>query len=110
VVAGPVAIVATVRGRWRTTATLLVLAPPAVEWWRRRPALDPVRWSLASIADDIAYGAGVWTGCLRSGTFGPLTPAVRFGRGGGSASSDGSADEDSGVTMSGGESTGRSAD
>jgi mycofactocin system glycosyltransferase len=110
VVAGPVAIVATVRGRWRTAATLLVLAPPAVEWWRRRPTLDPVRWSLASIADDVAYGAGVWTGCLRSGTFGPLTPAVRFGRGEGSASSDGTADEDSGVTMSGGASTGRSAD
>ncbi len=57
-------------------AALLVLAPPVVEWWRRRPDLDPVRWSLASIADDVAYGAGVWAGCVRSRSFGPLCPRV----------------------------------
>ena len=64
------------------TIALLVLAPPAFEWWRKRPGLDPLRWSVASIADDIAYGAGVWAGCLSSQSFGPLLPEVR--RSGGS--------------------------
>ena len=56
-----------------------MLAPPLVEWWRRRPGLDPVRWSLASIADDVAYGAGVWAGCLRARSFGPLVPSSGSG-------------------------------
>jgi mycofactocin glycosyltransferase len=56
----------------------LVLIPPTVEWWRRRPGLDPLRWAAASIADDVAYGVGVWTGCLRSRSFGPLIPSAEF--------------------------------
>ena len=55
-------------------AGLLLLAPPLVEWVRRRPGIDPVRWLLASIADDAAYGAGVWAGCVRSRSVGPLFP------------------------------------
>jgi hypothetical protein len=61
------------------------MVPPAVEWWRRRPDLDLVRWSLASVADDVAYGIGVWAGCIRTGTLAPLLPVVevkRPGRGG----------------------------
>ncbi len=58
---------------------LLVLVPAAVEWWRRRPDLDPIRWTLASIADDVAYGAGVWAGCLRWRSFGPLVPTIAMG-------------------------------
>jgi mycofactocin glycosyltransferase len=64
----------------RRSATLvlaLALAAPTVEWWRRRPPLDPARWALASLADDVAYGAGVWTGCLRSRSARPLLPALR---------------------------------
>jgi mycofactocin system glycosyltransferase len=81
--AGPALILAMVRGRRTAVAAALLLgAPPVVEWWRRRPALGPLRWSLASIADDIAYGAGVWAGCLRSWSFGPLIPVIRLGQGG----------------------------
>ena len=54
---------------------LLVLVPPTVEWWRRRPGLDPIRWSVASIVDDVAYGAGVWAGCLRARSLAPLIPS-----------------------------------
>ena len=79
--AGPALAVGARRGRrWAGAAALLVLTPPAVEWWRRRPELDPLRWSLASIVDDVAYGAGVWAGCLRSRSLGPLVPSVRFQR------------------------------
>ncbi len=50
--------------RWMLPAALLLLAPPLVEWWRRRPAIDPLRWSLSCIVDDVSYGAGVWVGCV----------------------------------------------
>ena len=73
--AGPALAAGAVRSRrGATVAALLVLAPPAVDWWRRRPGLDPLRWTAASIADDVAYGAGVWAGCLRWRSFGPLLP------------------------------------
>ncbi|MGD0393662.1 MAG: mycofactocin biosynthesis glycosyltransferase MftF [Acidimicrobiales bacterium] len=72
--AAPVVVVALLRGS--RAAAVLVLAPAVVEWWRRRPGLDPIRWVLASIADDVVYGAGVWAGCLRWRSFGPLVPTV----------------------------------
>lgn len=70
-----VAAAATARGR-RAGLTLL-LAPPLVEWARCRPKLDPVRFAALAIADDMAYGLGVWRGCISERTLGPLTPAIR---------------------------------
>jgi hypothetical protein len=57
------------------TAALLAL-PPLLEYARRRPALDPARWTLACLADDAAYGAGVWRGSLRARAAEPLIPRV----------------------------------
>ena len=79
ILAGPALLLGVIRRR--PAAAVLVLAPPLVQWWQRRPDLDPVRWSLASVVDDVAYGAGVWAGCLRSGSYGPLIPAIRTGWG-----------------------------
>jgi mycofactocin system glycosyltransferase len=79
-VAGPAVVAGALRRRrWTATAGLLMALPPVVDWLRRRPTLDPVRWTVASIADDMAYGAGVWLGCLGEGTFGPLVPKLRLG-------------------------------
>jgi mycofactocin system glycosyltransferase len=77
--AAPVLLLVAGRGRRRArfAALVLLLAPPLVEWWRRRPGIDPLRWSLACIVDDLAYGAGVWSGCVRSRCAGPLLPALR---------------------------------
>jgi mycofactocin glycosyltransferase len=75
--AAPALVALAVRNRpVRTTAALVVLGPPALDWWRRRPRLDPLRWALACVADDLAYGTGVWAGCLAAHTFGPLIPSV----------------------------------
>ena len=60
--------------RGRRAATALLLVPPIVDWVRQRPDLDLPRWVVASVADDLAYGAGVWIGCLRARTFAPLVP------------------------------------
>lgn len=63
--------------RSRRAALGLLLIPPVLDWWQRRPPLDPLRWCLASVADDVAYGSGVWVGCVRARTARPLLPVVR---------------------------------
>ncbi|QRP42873.1 mycofactocin biosynthesis glycosyltransferase MftF [Amycolatopsis sp. FDAARGOS 1241] len=61
-------------GRHRLAAASLLLGPPLAGWYTRRPGLDPLRYSAAAVADDIAYGAGVWAGCLTHHTAVPLRP------------------------------------
>lgn len=73
-----IAVVVTSRRR-RAAATALLVISPLAEWARRRPDLDPVRWTAMSIADDAAYGAGVWIGALRARTMRPLLPRRRGG-------------------------------
>jgi len=72
---GLVALAATGR-RGRRAAMALVLVPPIVDWVRQRPDLDLPRWVAASVADDMAYGAGVWIGCLRARSASALLPAI----------------------------------
>jgi mycofactocin glycosyltransferase len=76
--ASPLVVLAALHTRRAAVfAALLVLTPPTVEWWQRRPGLDPFRWAAASIADDLAYGSGVWAGCVSARSVGPLVPALR---------------------------------
>ena len=66
---------------WRRTrpAAAALLAASALDTWARdEPSLDPLRWTLAALADDAAYGAGVWRGCLREGMFEPIRPRMRY--------------------------------
>jgi mycofactocin system glycosyltransferase len=74
-------LMARTRRQWRSTTAMagLLLGPPLVDWARRRPALDPIRWCVASVVDDATYGAGVWAGCLRSRRWEPLLPRLRRG-------------------------------
>jgi len=66
----------TARGWRRASVAVLMLAGPLSTFVARRPALDPVRFTLGSIADEIAYGAGVWTGCARTRSFAAIRPRV----------------------------------
>ena len=45
---------------------------------RRTPTLDPVRFGALHVADDLAYGSGVWLGCLRARTLAPLLPRIEL--------------------------------
>jgi hypothetical protein len=65
-----------VRGRGRSAAAALLLAGPLTAWATARPRLDPVRFTAAAIADDVAYGCGVWAGCLTRRTALPLRPRL----------------------------------
>lgn len=64
--------------RWgrRLAAASLLLGPALTAWLPRRSSTGPVRFVADSIADDIAYGAGVWAGCLRERTTEPLRPVI----------------------------------
>jgi mycofactocin glycosyltransferase len=62
----------------RAAAASLLLGPALTAYAERKPDLDPVRYSLAHIADDICYGAGVWTGCLRERTIVPVRPLISW--------------------------------
>lgn len=62
----------------RLIVLALALGTPLREWLRTPRRLDPARWSALCIVDDVAYGAGVWAGCVRRGAFAPLLPTRRL--------------------------------
>jgi len=66
--------------RWgrRAAAGALLLAAPLTAWAAIPQALDPVRFTLGRIADDVAYGLGVWSGCIASRTTAPLRPVIAW--------------------------------
>lgn len=71
----PWLLAAGTRSRHTRRASLAVLAaPPLFEWVRRKPPLDPVRWTGLAIADNIAYGTGVWAGSVRARCCSALLP------------------------------------
>lgn len=63
------------RGR-RAAILALALSGPIAAYRDRRPAMGPAAFTLARLADDAAYGAGVLRGCLAARTVAPLTPRV----------------------------------
>ncbi len=74
----PVATVAVLGSRrFRRVALVAFVGYPLVDEIRKRPRVGIVRAAALSVADDIAYGAGVWAGCLGRRRFGPVLPRVR---------------------------------
>jgi mycofactocin glycosyltransferase len=66
---------------WRKTrrgAAVALLAPAVSDWVAERDALDLVRFAALHVADDVAYGSGVWLGCLRARTAAPLIPRIEL--------------------------------
>jgi len=70
--------------RTRRAAALALLVPALVDWRKDRKDtengadLRPGPYVALHIADDAAYGAGVWLGCARERTVAPLVPRVSF--------------------------------
>ena len=64
---------------WRRLKLALLaglLAPSIIDWVRQRPEIAPLPYVALRLADDVAYGAGVWVGSVRAGTLEPLLPEV----------------------------------
>ncbi len=66
--------------RWarRAGAASLLLGPPLTAWSSRRQELDLVRYVLGHLADDVAYGAGVWAGALRARSAAAVRPVIAW--------------------------------
>ena len=60
----------------RVAAAAALVLPPLVEWQQTRPRLDPIRFSVGVLADQAAYGLGVWRSCLRERTLAPVQPKL----------------------------------
>lgn len=71
----PLALLAALVSRRACRAVLAAAIVPAMLDWRaRHPPVDPVRYVGLRLADDVAYGTGVWLGCVRERSLGPLRP------------------------------------
>lgn len=67
-------------GRWPRRAAIasLLLGPPLTAWAEGPRTLDPATFTLGRIADDIAYGLGVWSGCANARTIAPIRPLIAW--------------------------------
>lgn len=72
----PVVLVALAAPRTRPGIAALVLLPVLRCWWPHRAGQGPVRFAGAMLAEEVAYGAGVWRGAVRSRTWRPLVPVL----------------------------------
>jgi len=64
----------------RRPAVLAALVPPLLEHRSIRPAVGLPAWMALRLADDLAYGAGVWAGAARAHSAAALLPAWAPGR------------------------------
>ena len=64
--------------RTRRASALALLLPALADWAADRDGANPVRAAALRVADDVAYGAGVWLGCARERTLVPLIPRVSW--------------------------------
>ena len=64
--------------RTRRLAALALLVPALHDQGEEPGSLDAARYVALHVADDLAYGAGVWVGCLRARTAVPLLPRVAW--------------------------------
>ena len=74
----PLLVLGLLHRRTRRASALALLAPALRDWRADSGGVDPVRYTLLHIADDVSYGAGVWLGCARERTLGPLIPRVSW--------------------------------
>ena len=72
----PVAVLAALCSRRaRRLLALAAAVNVATSWSAERPALDPVRYAALRVADDLAYGAGVWVGSARERRIDAIAPS-----------------------------------
>ena len=74
----PALVLALAFKRTRALSALALLVPALSDWAAERQGLDPIRAVAVHVADDVAYGTGVWVGCARERTLIPLIPRVSW--------------------------------
>lgn len=51
-----------------------IIFPSLMSWFDKRPRLDPISYATLRLADDVAYGTGVWKGVIATRDIGALKP------------------------------------
>lgn len=64
--------------RTRRASALALVLPALGDWAADRDGAEPLRATALHVADDVAYGAGVWVGCARERTLVPLIPRISW--------------------------------
>ena len=72
----PALVLGLLFGRTRRAAALALMAPALNDLVSTPGDLDPVRYTALHVADDLAYGVGLWRGCLHARTLRPLIPHI----------------------------------
>ncbi|MDG2028635.1 MAG: mycofactocin biosynthesis glycosyltransferase MftF [Acidimicrobiales bacterium] len=73
----PIAVpLAALSRRLRRALAVALVAPAAYEWWRGRRPADLPRSVALRLADDMAYGVGVWAAVLRARDARALRPEL----------------------------------
>lgn len=74
---GPLLVAGAVASkRLRAPALVIAVAPALGAWGASARELDPARYVLGHVAEDLAYGIGVWRGALAARTAAPLVPRL----------------------------------
>jgi hypothetical protein len=60
--------------RARRAVLLAAIAPAAIDWLRKPANIDPVRYIVLRLIDDMSYGVGLTLGALRDGSIDALRP------------------------------------
>jgi mycofactocin system glycosyltransferase len=74
----PLLVLALLRRDTRRAAALALVLPALADWIRNPGESDALTYTALHVADDVAYGAGVWAGCFRMRTFAPLVPHIAW--------------------------------
>ena len=67
-------VVAVVVPRARVPLIGAIVVPPLLDWLREHGPNDPARYVALRVADDIAFGTGVWIGAIEQRSVGALVP------------------------------------
>lgn len=74
---GALALAASPFSRSARAASVAMLVPLGHEWYRERPALDPLRYVALRLLADAAYGSGVLASCWQHQDFDAIRPRLR---------------------------------
>jgi mycofactocin glycosyltransferase len=74
----PLLVLGLLPRRTRRACALALIVPALSDWVRNRGETDAATYGALHIADDVAYGAGVWSGCVRQRTVAPLVPRIAW--------------------------------